>query len=250
MRFHFGVLILLLALPAYGDRIDELARALLVDSSYKVKVQAALVLGKANDRRAVPALLEALQDENDTVRGAAATALGRLADPRTVEPLRSLGSDPSPYVRAQVAQALKLFDRPIAPAVLSPRARHFVTVNVNGTESATTARLAEMLASEIARQPEVTLTVGGDHRPTAQMLATHRLSGWMIDGTLRLKSSSAGLDCDISVAIETYPGQSIKATASAGASIPGEPDRTSRDMCCQGLVQQLTEQVASFLKQQ
>src|SRR5207302_2123704 len=60
--------------PARADKIDDLTRALMQDPSYKVRVQAALVLGKLNDRRAVPALMQALKDENESVRGVAATS--------------------------------------------------------------------------------------------------------------------------------------------------------------------------------
>ncbi|MGZ3426598.1 MAG: HEAT repeat domain-containing protein, partial [Polyangia bacterium] len=73
-------LLLLMAGRASADKIDDLTRTLMQDASYKVRVQAALVLGKLNDRRAVPALIQALHDENETVRGVAATSLGRIGD--------------------------------------------------------------------------------------------------------------------------------------------------------------------------
>ena len=69
-------LLLIVPAPASADKIDDLTRALMQDPSYKVRVQAALVLGKLDDKRAVPALIQALHDENETVRGVAATSLG------------------------------------------------------------------------------------------------------------------------------------------------------------------------------
>src|SRR5689334_25339666 len=87
---------------AHADKIDDLTRPLMQDPSYKVRVQAALVLGKLNDRRAVPALLSALRDENESVRGVAAASLGRLGDRSAASALQQLATgDTSEFVRSQ-----------------------------------------------------------------------------------------------------------------------------------------------------
>src|SRR2546423_6371734 len=102
-------LLFLLAAPAAADKIDDLTRALMQDPSYKVRVQAALVLGKLNDRRAVPALIQALHDENETVRGVAATSLGRIGDKSASNALMvASSSDASEFVRSQAKKALEL----------------------------------------------------------------------------------------------------------------------------------------------
>src|SRR5437764_10165295 len=102
------LLLLLLAVrPAAADKIDELARALMSDPSYKVRVQAALILGKLGDKRAVPALIQALKDENESVRGVAATSLGRLADKSSANALQLATSDASEFVRTQAKKALE-----------------------------------------------------------------------------------------------------------------------------------------------
>src|SRR3954468_4183970 len=88
-------LLLLAAAPASADKLDDLTRALMQDPSYKVRVQAALVLGKLNDKRAVPALIQALKDENESVRGVAATSLGRIGDKGSANALLQASSDPS-----------------------------------------------------------------------------------------------------------------------------------------------------------
>ena len=41
-------------------KVDDLCRAVIEDSNYKVRVQAALVLGKLGDARAVQPLIKAL----------------------------------------------------------------------------------------------------------------------------------------------------------------------------------------------
>src|SRR3954465_1066470 len=101
------VLCLLLAAPAAADKIDDLTRALMTDPSYKVRVQAALVLGKLRDKRAVPSLMQALRDENESVRGVAATSLGQIGDKSAANALQQATNDPSEFVRNQAKKALE-----------------------------------------------------------------------------------------------------------------------------------------------
>ena len=53
---------------------------------------AAIVLGNSGDRRAVPALIDALADEEPLVRDAAAWALGQLGGEQAVAALQSLAA--------------------------------------------------------------------------------------------------------------------------------------------------------------
>ena len=109
LRALVVALLLFAAARASADRIDDLTRALMQDPSYKVRVQAALVLGKLNDKRAVPALIQALHDENETVRGVAATSLGRIGDKAAANALMVAStSDASEFVRSQAKRALEI----------------------------------------------------------------------------------------------------------------------------------------------
>src|SRR4029079_17274076 len=79
------------------------------DANYKVRVQAALVLGRLGDHSAVPSLIRALDDQNKTVRAIAAQALGQLADHIAADPLRALlKKEGDPFVRTQAEKALAL----------------------------------------------------------------------------------------------------------------------------------------------
>src|SRR4051812_12972994 len=104
-------LLVVLCLCGYAraDRVEELTKTLIDDPSYKVRVQAALVLGKLADARAVPALSQALmKDDNETVRGVSAASLGYLGDRTAAGALKAALNDKSSFVVAQAKKALSM----------------------------------------------------------------------------------------------------------------------------------------------
>lgn len=75
-----------------------------------VRSRAAWQLGRLGDRSAVPALIEALQtDENEDVRWSAAWALGELGDEAAISALTAASEgDESEDVRSRAWEALRL----------------------------------------------------------------------------------------------------------------------------------------------
>jgi len=261
-RLLAGLLLLCLYGVAFGDKIDDLTRALMQDPSYKVRVQAALVLGKLTDKRAVPALIQALKDENESVRGVAATSLGRIGDRSAANALQEAMNDPSEFVRAQARKALEIVaNGPSQLALPPPRAgaRFYMSIGFTGG-SKSNAQYAELvrsaLAKELQKLPEVTLSVGGGEPNQATLNAKH-LQGFVVDGTIqRLSSSSMGgqqqIDCDLKAFVATYPGKSIKMMTTEGASLqtgsgPSEESSGKRD-CLLAAVEAVREDVGKFLK--
>lgn len=95
------------AAAAQGDRVAYFVRKM--DSAgFKVRLQAAFILGRLRDARALPALAKALTDPHYAVRAAAALALGRIRDARATDPLLNALGDPEPWVRAEAVRALGL----------------------------------------------------------------------------------------------------------------------------------------------
>jgi hypothetical protein len=88
-----------------SSHLEELLNAL-SDQSYKVRLQATLMLAKIKDRRAVPALIHALSDGSPLVRGMAAHALGVIGDSRALAPLKERRSDRDALVRKRVRVAI------------------------------------------------------------------------------------------------------------------------------------------------
>lgn len=72
----------------------------------ELRMAAANALGRLDERRAVPPLLDLLSDPDHRVRARVARACGTLADARAVDPLASLLADDSVEVRREAASAL------------------------------------------------------------------------------------------------------------------------------------------------
>ena len=75
--------------------------------SEKVRTQAALVLGRLHEVRAIPFLLRALSDISPIVRAMAAEALGQIGDEAARPGLEVAAKDKSPFVRRQATAALR-----------------------------------------------------------------------------------------------------------------------------------------------
>src|SRR5262245_58384443 len=114
---------------AWADTVDDLSRKLRGDPDYKVRLSAALSLGKLGDRRAVGPLVDALGDKDRSVRAVAAGALGKIVDASVDASLRdralsTLGQmargDADPGVRDQAQKAYEAVQPRAAAAALPP----------------------------------------------------------------------------------------------------------------------------------
>lgn len=245
--------------PVYADRVDDLARSLLQDPSYKVRVQAALVLGKLADPRAVPALIQALKDPDESVRGVAATSLGKVGDKSATSALTALLRDPSDFVKNQAKASIDKLAAagPTTAPVATPSssARFFIAVGFAQGKSPEGLKLVrDSLQRELRKLPGVTLDVAGSDAPTTTVLSQKKLDGYIIDGSIqRLAVSQAGgqatIDCDVKAYVATYPQKAIKVMTSAGASLQtglSGVESGKRD-CLAAASEALREDVGKFL---
>ena len=121
-RLLAAVLVLALALPAAADpQIDAAIRALRRDSSMKVRTQAAIVLGQRLVAQAVPALREAVAEDNaSAVRIAAVAALAKIGDRGARSTLKAASeADPDGSVRSAAQRALEALG-PVAISIDEP----------------------------------------------------------------------------------------------------------------------------------
>ena len=111
LAFLCGELVLaaIVSLPARAQspRIEDVEESLAHDPSYKVRVDAAIILGRLSQPRSVPALVGALKDPHPSVRASAAYALGHFGSSIARDAVLSALHDPAPIVRHMAHEALR-----------------------------------------------------------------------------------------------------------------------------------------------
>ena len=169
---------------------DLATSSLASERSEKVRVQAALVLGRAGDARATPFLIRAMEeDDSPTVRAMAAQALGDVGDERARVPLEAVGvDDPSTMVRRHAAAALATLNNRLSA--------DSIAINAMGdkTHRASTAlreRMREFVASEV------------------KGFKNHRPGGYRIDGSIKSLTVSSRADtieveCGVELVLSTW----------------------------------------------
>lgn len=264
LRFAGTALALLLVLAGRahagaGVKVEDLCKAVVEDPNYKVRVQAALVLGKLGDPSAVPSLIRALGDQNSTVRGIAASALGQLGDASAGEPLRELiKRENEGFVRSQATKALALLS---GGGAGNKRAKIYLSFGpfTGGVKSAgpeAAKLIQDALARELGKLPVVTLTLSSaDQRGFAKT----GLQGFYIDGNITrlddvLAAGGSETSCDVKVMVARWPTKSIIMWTNAGASLesgsrPRDKEGARRD-CLEASAGQLAEDLGRFFKAQ
>jgi hypothetical protein len=229
MRLRFGVLALVLLLttvgasaapPTINDLVDRLKRS----EDFRVRLQAALELGKTADPDALDPLIGALDDPHASVRTAAVAALEELGDPDAVPALKSKRLDRSESVRKQIKTTLAAFAA--AAESGAPPAR--LLVKIGSMKNQTTAKVARI---EVELESESRKKL--DELPGVEVLAPSADSGKeaekkklpvvMVSGQIqKLKASREGSEIVYSASVEyilhTMPDQSIAARVSGSAS--------------------------------
>lgn len=266
-----GVAVSLLAVAAGPARRAEAAgksanvptvcRTLAEDANFKVRVQAALVLGKLGDAAGSPCLTRALSDQNRAVRAMAAQALGQLGDVANAEALQMLATrDPDPFVREQAMKALDVVSRPGAGAGRPPSGggRAKIFLNFGPFSGGVKAAVGEgvrivhdTLQAELGKLPIVSLTAIPGAKPGSP--------AFWIDGNIsRLddvaSGSSVEVACGVKVMVAAWPSKKIISWTSAEASVQSGSRQRDRDNarkdCLEATANQLAEDLAKFLKAQ
>lgn len=107
-----------LAKKATAPDVEELCQLLLNHSSASVRADCARALGYIKRSAAVPALVNALEDEHWSVRRSAVDALGHIADPRACTPLVKMLSDKELEIQRHAATAFQQLKTPAAVPIL------------------------------------------------------------------------------------------------------------------------------------
>jgi HEAT repeat protein len=105
--------------PLDSKQFDQLARSLRENEDFKVRLQAAVILGRAGGEKAVPALVAALGDAHYTVRGAAALALANVGSAEAIEAVAARLDDEEQFVRDEALKALTELAWKVGPGAVS-----------------------------------------------------------------------------------------------------------------------------------
>ena len=209
---------------AHADRVDRLVRILRTDRSFKVRLQAAIGLGKLKAKRAVAPLTQMLRDRSDAMRGVAAAALGQIGDRTALSALRvALRKERKAFAKKQIRQAIE------ALRASAKKPRFFIglgkiTNNANLGDRSIADALGRALTRHFSRLPGVVTRWRGSAHPSARLLRRAGIRGFVLDAAvLQLSKQPRGgnveLSCAIRVSLATYPGNSMKAFYSGGAAM-------------------------------
>jgi len=94
----------------YGKEIEDLLIESLRDEDIEIKTLAIMALGRIGSKKAVPYILEQLEDENLTI--VCAGALAKIGDRRAFDPLIKKLGHPNPYIRQSIISALNSLGHP------------------------------------------------------------------------------------------------------------------------------------------
>ncbi len=213
-------LLTLLASPALGKSpLDELTAQLRDAEDFRVRVQAALQLGKSMSPDALSPLVNALDDENASVRAASAAALQSLGDMRAIGPLKEHRLDRSEAVRKQIKSSLAELE---AQALQAPKPKVLVKLGIMKNGSGVKSKRIESDLAQASRQklgelPGVRVLVEGDDG------AGKKTPVVMVTGSVEtLRASREGRSIVYTAKVEyvlhSMPEQSIAAKVSGSAS--------------------------------
>jgi hypothetical protein len=256
----------LLALASSGPvlsagKVDDLAGALLGDPSFKVRTQAALLLGKLGDKAGVGPLIKGLSDENKAVRGMAAQSLGKLGGDAGLAALRSLlQRESDAFVRGQIEKALAAIaaSRP-AEGDGKDRKVYLKFGPFTGGSKAADANLLGVLRSSLMQSleklPHLVVAEGAEEKN----LGKGGRPAFLVDGNvLKLDDKDAGsaleTSCEVKVMVARWPSRSVILWTSAGAAVQGgkrDRDRANaRRDCIEASAGQLGDSLVGYFKSQ
>ncbi|MCA9600300.1 MAG: HEAT repeat domain-containing protein [Myxococcales bacterium] len=206
---------LLIGSAAPAANVSLLIDRLEHGEDFRVRVQAALELGKTKNSTVRAPLEKALDDENAAVRAAAAAALKALGDKRAIPALERHKKDSSPAVRSQVQHSIAA----LRAVVHAEKTR--VLVKLGKMKDAKGVRTGKLLG-----EMEQTSRQKFDELPGVKVVdgtPDEKIPLVMVTGSVRkLRTSREGSDVVYSASVEyivhRMPEQAIAGTVSGSAS--------------------------------
>lgn len=211
------------ARPELPPLIERLRNA----EDFRLRVQAALQLGKSEEPRARPELERALGDRHASVRAAAAAALGALGDPRSVPALKKRRSDASVAVKKSAERAIATIQarqarkRAIARAKLVVRLGRLRVVGARDSARAT-RELVECSRAKLGELPGVVVLADGEE--PAGNVPVVMVTGALHRAVTPGSSSGATVSARVDYVLHRMPEQDIAGTVTGSAKAKAARD--------------------------
>ena len=245
-----------------ANKVDDLASALHNDSSFKVRTQAASLLGKLGDKAGVEPLIKALADENKTVRAMAAQSLGKLGGAAALSALKNLlQRESDSFVRGQAEKAMAAIGPSIKPTEPDNKDRkvYLKFGPFTGGSKAADASLLGLLRiglrQSLEKLPQVVVVEGAEEKN----LGKGGRPAFLVDGNvLKLQDTDAGssleTSCEVKLMVARWPSRSVILWTSAGAAVQGgkrdrDKENARRD-CIEASAGQLGDSLVGYFKSQ
>lgn len=245
-----------------ASKVEELSAALLTDPSFKVRTQAALLMGKLGDKAGVEPLIRALGDDNKTVRAMAAQALGKLGGDQASVALKTLlQREKDGFVRAQAEKALAALATSSAAAGvdLKDRKLYLKIGPFTGGTRAADGELLALLRTTLRKALGELRYTGVVDGPEEKILGKGGKPAFIVDGNvLKLDERDTGsyveTSCEVKVLIARWPSRSVILWTSAGAAVQGgkrDRDReTAKRDCLEASAGQVADSLIGYFKSQ
>lgn len=206
-----------LATVAHAVNVDELVRILFNEKNFKLRANAARLLGKSKDARALTPLVDALKDEHPIVRSAACGALPSFDDVRVIAELEKMESDKDDAVRQACRAALKALQRPKTTAATGKKPSLDLSevkkLGAGGEGDPMHVALREALKKE-AQAGRQLFGIDGDLTRGYRMIGS-------VSCEDQLRGKDTILFCKVNMVLARMPGKVILGTigATGGASL-------------------------------
>jgi hypothetical protein len=218
-----------LARPAPAQDVAEARHDITGSDDFRLRVSAALVLGRNHADGARPLLEQALSDAHPAVRTAAAAALGALGDPAAIPALdHAAGTELSASVKTQMRASATLLRR--VPVGAWQNARYVIELgdmkNRTGIRGEQPSGILRNSTRTYATNlPGAVVTEGVD--PGArQEAASRHLHVLALDGTVQRltegrRDTQLTIAAQVEFSLRRVPEQSLKGTLSGSATSIG-----------------------------
>jgi hypothetical protein len=213
-----------LALARPRPRIEDVEHSLLYDPSYKVRVDAALILGRLREERSVGPLIAALGDPQPAVRASAVRALGFIPTSGSREAVTKMVNDPAPIVRHMARGALRQLSpaddtSPLAPGEAGIRRRavqkpSFDVKPVGDPQRKAGPALRSHMRDFLVDQ----LRPFGDVAPSEQQ-ATYAIDGVIKNLSVDMDGPAVEVKCAVQLVISRQPSGGVFLTTSGEATV-------------------------------